>query len=92
MDITRDIVLDLLPLYLAGEASADSTTAVRLFLEGDPGLARMVQEEGIPRLRGAPRPISKEIEMEAYRKATVMMTIRTIAVAVVIAGTLLSLC
>ena len=41
MTITRDIVMDLLPLYVAGEASADSRTAVETMLGEDAALRRL---------------------------------------------------
>ena len=41
MTVTRDVVLDLLPLYQAGEASADTRALVDAFLAGDPQLARL---------------------------------------------------
>jgi anti-sigma factor RsiW len=53
MNITREIVKDLLPLYVAGEASEESRAAVEEWLNTDPELARVVVE-----LRGdfAPPP------------------------------------
>jgi len=44
MRITREIVKDLLPLYAAGEASADTRAAVEEWLRDDPELARLVEE------------------------------------------------
>lgn len=41
MTITRDIVTDLLPLYAAGEVSADSRAAVEAMLRDDAGLRRL---------------------------------------------------
>jgi anti-sigma factor RsiW len=41
MTITRDIVTDLLPLYVAGEASADSRAAVEAMLREDAALRRL---------------------------------------------------
>jgi len=40
MTMTRDIVRDLLPLYAAGEASADTRQLVDAWLKTDPELAR----------------------------------------------------
>ncbi len=91
MNITRDIVLDLLPLYLADEASKDTRTAIESFLQEDTELARRVADMEMPRMQEVPKTTSKEAEMEAYKKANLVMTIRTIALAVIIAGTLLAL-
>lgn len=45
MKITRDVILDLWPVYEAGEASADTRALVEAFLEEDPEFARLVREE-----------------------------------------------
>jgi len=44
MNVTREIVKDLLPLYAAGEASAESRAAVEEWLRTDPELARLAGE------------------------------------------------
>ncbi|HEY7497524.1 MAG TPA: hypothetical protein VH740_03375 [Vicinamibacterales bacterium] len=44
MKITRNVVSDLWPLYVAGEASPDSRAVVDEFLRGDPELARRLEE------------------------------------------------
>ena len=41
MNVTREIVKDLLPLYVSGEASPDSRALVESFLRGDPELSRL---------------------------------------------------
>lgn len=41
MNVTREIVKDLLPLYVAGEACEDSRAAVEEWLRTDPELARL---------------------------------------------------
>ena len=43
MTITRDVVVDLLPLYAAGEASADSRAAVEQFIAQDATLAALLR-------------------------------------------------
>jgi len=39
MNITRDIIKDLIPVYLAGDVSADTRTLVESYLKSDPELA-----------------------------------------------------
>jgi hypothetical protein len=90
MDITRDIVLDLLPLYIAGEVSDDTKIIVERFLETDPSLASMVEQATGIGFNEVPIPLSQEEIMEGYKKANKMMVIRTLGLAVVIAGTLLA--
>ena len=43
MTITRDVINDLLPVYLSGDASADTRALVERFLAGDPTLAAEVK-------------------------------------------------
>jgi hypothetical protein len=45
MQVTRDIVIDLLPLYQSGEASKDSRAAIEEFLKTDPSLARIAGQD-----------------------------------------------
>lgn len=44
MKVTSDVIVDLWPLYEAGEASADTRALVESFLEGDPEFARKIRE------------------------------------------------
>ena len=46
MKITRDVVTDLWPLYLSGEASPDTRALVDAFLVGDPEFARLMKDDG----------------------------------------------
>ncbi len=51
MTVTREIVKDLLPLYVAGEASEESRAAVEEWLRVDAELARLaaeLQHDGAP--------------------------------------------
>ncbi len=62
MKITRDIVKDLLTVYLAGEASEDSRALVEEWLRGDPALASQVERARAGRLPPvAPPPPSAEM-------------------------------
>lgn len=45
MQVTREIIVDLLPLYQSGEASADSRAAVEAFMQRDPSLARLTADD-----------------------------------------------
>jgi len=45
MEVTRDIVIDLLPLYQSGEASKDTRAAIDEFLRKDPSLAQMASQD-----------------------------------------------
>jgi len=90
MKITRDVILDLLPLYLANEVSADTRALVEEYLETDPELAIIADQPAATALpKDIPIPLTKEDKMEAYRRAKQLMTLRTIILAVVISFALL---
>ena len=56
MKITRDVVTDLWPLYLSGEASPDTRALVDAFLADDPEFARGLTENGSRSLLSCPLP------------------------------------
>ena len=66
MQVTRDVITDLLPLYLAGEASEDTRALVQVFLEQDPEFAQWVKAGAQVTLPLAiPTSISEETEMKS---------------------------
>jgi anti-sigma factor RsiW len=90
-EITRDVVLDLLPLYLAGEVSADTRALVEAYLESDPELAKMAKRPWAIELpEDMPVPLTKEDQMEAYKEAKRWLFWRTVVLGVLISFTLLS--
>jgi len=65
MNITRDVITDLWPVYAAGEASADTRSLVEAFVEQDPEFARSLQDRNVDQLLQAdvPRlPCDREAE------------------------------
>jgi RNA polymerase sigma-70 factor, ECF subfamily len=47
VNVTREVITDLWPVYASGEASADTRALVEAFLRQDPQFARLVQEGGV---------------------------------------------
>jgi hypothetical protein len=45
MHVTRDVILDLAPVYLTGDASADTRALVDEYLASDPELAKWMVEQ-----------------------------------------------
>lgn len=85
MKITQNVIQDLLPLYLAGEASEDTVALVKSYLETDPELTKIVEKSTANNsLNQIPVPLSKEAEMESYKKANMIMALRTITLAAII--------
>ncbi len=91
MDITRNVVLDLLPLYVAGEASADTRALVEKYLATDSEAADIAKELARMESSGdVPAPLKREDAMEAYREAKKYLFWRTVVLAVIIAGVFLA--
>jgi hypothetical protein len=86
MEVTRDVILDLLPLYLDNDVSAETRALVEAYLETDPELANMAQrlvKTGLP--KDIPIPLTKEDEMETFKETKRLMFMRTLVIAITIA-------
>lgn len=70
MEITRNVILDLLPLYLADEVSEDTRAIVEKYLETDPELANVAKQSAAMEFPGnIPVPLTEEDKMKAYRRS-----------------------
>jgi hypothetical protein len=83
MQVTRDVILDLLPLYLADEVSADTRLLVQKYLETDPKLAR-IAAESTELLPEDSVPFTTEDQMKAYLEAKQLMFRRNLTWAIMI--------
>lgn len=45
MNITKDVIMDLLPIYLSGDASADTKALIEEFVRRNPEFARVVEAQ-----------------------------------------------
>ena len=82
MDITRNVILDLLPLYVADEVSSDTRALVEKYLETDPELANVAKQlEVMEKPRDIPVPLSQDDKMRAYRQARRQRLLITIIIA-----------
>ena len=87
-NLPREVVMDLLPMYLAGEGSPETRAWVEAGLEADPDLASAASQlQAGERLQEIPVPLTEEDEMEAYRQANKLMVVRTLGLAAIIAFT-----
>jgi len=85
-EVTKNVILDLLPLYLAGEVSPDTAALVKGHLEADPELAEAAKEMAKTESLGkVPIPFKKEVAIETYQEAKKWMTIRTLGLAAILA-------
>ena len=48
MNITREVVTDLLPIYFSGEASGDTKVLVEEYFRQDPDFERMARSAATP--------------------------------------------
>jgi hypothetical protein len=91
MEITRNVILDLMPLYMANEVSADTRALIEKYLETDPGLAKIAEQSAAMELsEDIPIPLTEEDKMEAYREAKRLLLRRTVIWAALAAFGLLS--
>lgn len=83
-EVTKDVILDLLPMYLAGEVSAETAALVKKHLESDSELAEAAKEMAkADSLGKVPIPFKKETAMETYQEAKKWMTIRILGLAAI---------
>lgn len=85
MEITRDVILDLLPMYIAGEVSDDTRVLIEKFLKTDPQLANLVQRSAALDLaQDIPMPLTQDDKLKAYRKARKLILLQSVALAIII--------
>ena len=90
-EITQQVILDLLPLYLANEASADTRALVEQYLETDSELAKLAKETKMTELiKDIPIPLAEKDKLEAFKEARRLEFLRTVFVIVVICSMLLA--
>jgi len=89
MKITRDIITDLLPVYLSGEASTDTKTLVEAYLQDDPEFAKLIDENSAV-LPDGQINLSKETEMNTLNKTQKLLQKRSVYMAFTILFLLLS--
>lgn len=85
MAVTREVIMDLLPLYLSEEASNDSQALVKEHLENDAELARMATQWKDRLPEPPPVPVNPEAQVTAYQEAKRQIANRVITLAAAIA-------
>ena len=69
MNVTREVILDLLPVYLAGEASPATRTLVEEYLKQDAELARRIRLQWADNLaKVAPSSLPPDLELRSLRR------------------------
>jgi anti-sigma factor RsiW len=90
MNVTRDVVKDLLTVYLAGEASADTRALVEEWLRADPALARQVEQARASDLPPVPAP-APSVEKRALGHTRRRLRVRAVVLGMAIYFSLLPL-
>lgn len=75
MDVTKNVILDLLPLYLADEVSPDTRALVEEYFETDPELRDLAErvKNSMSLPGNIPVPLTEEDELKSYRKSKWLM-------------------
>jgi len=90
MKITRNVILDLLPLVLADEAHEDSRVLVEKYLASDPKMAALAEQaKNAPKPPEIPIPLTPEDEMKSLEKTKRLMFQHNIFLILAIAFTFL---
>jgi hypothetical protein len=74
MTVSRDVILDLLPVYLAGEGSPATRELVEAFLKEDPELAQRVRLQWAENFqRIAPSSLPPELELKSLSRTRALL-------------------
>jgi len=68
MTVTRDVILDLLPMYSAGQVSADTRALVDEFLKTDPDFTRMSERFDAVLASRRPQPEEAAAERRIFER------------------------
>ena len=85
MGVTREVIMDLLPLYLSDEASSDSHALVNEHLQNDPELAKLATQWKDRLPEPPPAPVNPDAQVMAYQEAKRQIANRVITLAAAIA-------
>jgi hypothetical protein len=89
MKVTREVILDLFPVYLSGEASADTKTLVESYLKQDGEFAAQLRAQWSE--AAASLPVPPELELRSLRRTRSLVSMRSWLMALGIWLTLLPL-
>ena len=81
MEVTHEVLIDLLSLELAGEASRDTRELLAYYREHDEAFAQLAREsEAAPSQPSIPEPQMKEKEMETFQQAQKALYIKAFVI------------
>lgn len=69
MNVTREVILDLLPVYLSGEASPATRALVEEYMKQDPELAQRIRLQWAENFaKVAPSALPPDLELRSLRR------------------------
>src|SRR5262245_31770247 len=69
MNVTRDVIIDLLPVYLGGDASPATRALVEEYLKQDPELAQRIRSRWAENLaHAAPSGLPPDLELRSLQR------------------------
>jgi len=86
MEITKNVILDLLPLYLADEVSEDTRTLIENYLDSDEELAALVEQSAAMELpEDIPVLLTDEDKIKTFKKTRWLLVLTIIILSILIA-------
>lgn len=86
MEITKDVILDLLPLYLSDEVSEDTRNLIEVYLESDEELSALVKQSAAMELPGdIPVSLTDEDKMKTFKKTRWLLFLTIVILSIIIA-------
>lgn len=77
MNVTREVILDLLPVYLAGEASADTRQLIDEYIKQDAELGREIRRKMTENLAAVTSPVlSPDLELKALARTRQVLALQ----------------
>ena len=77
MNVTREVILDLFPVYLAGEASPATRALVEEYLKQDAELAQQLRAQYADNfLAAVPSALPPELELRSLRRTRKLMALQ----------------
>jgi len=86
MEINKNIILDLLPIYLSNEASSETKELVEKYLAENKDIERIVQiqRESLNISSKIPVPLSRDHQITAYKKSRIQIALTIVFAAMVL--------
>ena len=90
METDKNIILDLLPIYLANEASPETQALVEKYLAENEDIARIVriQREALNISPGIPVPLTRSHQVSAYKKSRLQLALYIFLAAILLVALL----